>query len=133
VSEQVNSEATRKFHKPVERAWEALRDARERYDEVAGRWVIAELAEWLAAHEHVTAVRLSTEWEYDDQGGYFLTRSASVDADDDEDELGIEFDDLISGLDMGPTLDLFDIERESLGEGRLTREQVNEKAREINA
>lgn len=104
-------------------AREALKDAQERYAATARRHLIAELAALLRERPQASALQLSAEYEYDDEGGYMrcLYGSLTLHGDADADELDDSWSEALD-VEQSVVLELFGIE--SVGDGALTRDQL---------
>lgn len=112
------------LHKQASKTWGEFEHAREAYHAAARRYLIAELLAILTETPQIEALDLNAEYEYDDEGGYFLCLSGStVLADDASAEQDPE-DCWTESLDVehAVILELFGIER--VGDGSLTREQL---------
>jgi hypothetical protein len=105
-----------------------LERARTEQRLVARRYLIAGLLKVLDETREITALHLSAEYEYDDEGGYFryLSGSLTLTADACEDD----GDYWTEGLDVeqAVVLELFGLD--DVGEAELTREQLHEFAKQ---
>ena len=101
-----------------------LERIRSAYLFAARVYLIADLLDAIAHRREITGLRLSAEYEYDDEGGYFrwlhgtFTRVPDTPSANDLDDCWTE------GLDVDHevVLELFGID--NVGEGTLTRAQL---------
>jgi len=104
-----------------------LERARAEYDAHARRRAIAAMVDLLAEEPSIGALHLRTEYEYDDEGGYFLVRYGRVtlrDTDADDEDAEDAWVECMEQLDREATVEVFGIGRDEVGQGSLTREQV---------
>jgi len=101
-----------------------LERARSAYRSAACRYLIAELLNVIAKTPEIATLHLSADYAYDDEGGYFRRLSGCVTLAPDALD-GDELDDYwTEGLDVEQEviLELFGID--DVGEGSLTRGQL---------
>lgn len=105
----------------------AVEHAQTVYRLHARRAALAGISDFLAEEPSVTTLHLSTEFEYDDEGGYFLVRNGRVilrDAGANDEDAEDAWVDCLEQLDREATIEVFGIALDEVGEGSLTREQV---------
>lgn len=112
------------LHEAVRDARAELERARETYRSVARLHLMAELLQTVAGGPEIESLRLSADYEYDDEGGYFRWLSGSVTLAPDAPDADDLDDCWTEGLDVEQDviLELFGID--DVGEASLSRTEL---------